>query len=223
MNSWKKPACPYRYVVIEGNIGAGKTSLARRIGEDYSAKIIEERFAQNPFLEQFYQHPERYAFSLEMAFLADRYHQMKDEIQTRDMFHDFMIADYYFMKSLIFAQNTLAGDEYRLYANIFHIIHSSLPKPDLYVYLHQDIKQLLWNIQHRGRPYEKEISADYLATVQEGYFDYFRQQDKMRIVVLDTREVDFVHREDDYHKILDRIFGTPYPLGTHRVIMKREP
>lgn len=209
----KKYPCQYRLVVIEGNIGAGKTSLASRISTDYGGHLILERFADNPFLPKFYQDPDRFAFPLEMSFLADRYTQLKKELIDPDIFNPFIIADYYFMKSLIFAGNTLAGDEYKLYSQLFHIMYSSLPKPDLYVYLHQDPDNLLINIWNRGREYESAITAGYLKKIQSGYFDFFRQEPSMRILVVDTREIDFVNNTDDYFTLLDTLFGHEYPAG----------
>jgi len=209
--------CKYRLVVIEGNIGAGKTSLANRISADYKSHLILERFADNAFLPKFYQDPDRYAFPLEMSFLADRYTQLKRELIDPDIFAPFIVADYYFMKSLIFAGNTLNGDEYKLYSQLFHIMYSSLPKPDLYVYLHQDPENLLINIWNRGREYESAITADYLKKIQTGYFDFFRQEPNMRILVVDTREIDFVNNQEDYFTLLGTIFQNDYPIGITRV------
>ncbi len=215
----EKYPCRYRLVIIEGNIGAGKTSLARRISSDYNSHLILERFADNPFLPKFYQEPDRFAFPLEMSFLADRYTQLKKELIDPDIFAPFIVADYYFMKSLIFAANTLTGDEYSLYAQLFHLMYSSLPKPDVYVYLHQDPDNLLTNIWNRGREYESAITSDYLKKIQSGYFDFFRQEPSMRILVVDTREIDFVNSQDDYNRLIDAIFGQEYPLGLSRVFL----
>ena len=126
----------YNYVVIEGNIGAGKTTLAKRIAEDFNAQLILEQFADNPFLPKFYNDPAKYSFPLELSFLANRYKQLKEELGPQDLFKSFTVADYYFMKSLVFAASTLEGDEYNLYRQIFYIIYGTLPKPDIYVYLH---------------------------------------------------------------------------------------
>ena len=206
-------------MVIEGNIGAGKTSLATRISQDYQSSLILERFADNPFLPKFYQDQARYAFPVEMSFLADRYNQLKKELGSGpDIFSRFVVSDYYFMKSLIFASNTLSGDEYALYAQLFHIIYASLPRPDLYVYLHQDPENLLINIWNRGRDYESLITADYLKKIQTGYFEFFRQETGIRIVVLDTRSLDFVNREEDYHAVLKILFGREFPVGVTRVL-----
>ena len=214
-----KYPCKYRMVIIEGNIGAGKTSLARRINNDYSSHLILERFADNPFLPKFYQDPDRFAFPLEMSFLADRYTQLKKELIDPDIFAPFIVADYYFMKSLIFAANTLTGDEYNLYSQLFHLMYSSLPKPDLYIYLHQDAENLLTNIWNRGREYESAITADYLKKIQSGYFDFFRQEPSMRILLVDTREIDFVNNQEDYNTLIDAIFGQEYPIGLSRVFL----
>jgi len=219
MDLKEKIPCPYRFVVVEGNIGAGKTSLANRISKDYNARLILERFADNPFLPKFYQDQERFAFQLEMSFLADRYNQLKKELGSGpDMFSPVTVADYYFMKSLIFAANTLTGDEYSLYSQLFHIIYSSLPRPDLYIYLHQDPANLLINIWNRGRDYESAISSEYLKKIQDGYFDFFKQETGMRIVVIDTRLLDFVNREEDYQKILETVFTREFPVGVTRVV-----
>jgi len=221
MELYKKYPFNYRQVVIEGNIGAGKTSLASKISKDFNGHLILERFADNPFLPKFYQDPVRYAFPLEMSFLADRYTQLKMELIDPDIFTPFIVADYYFMKSLIFAGNTLSGDEYKLYSQLFHIMYSSLPKPDLYVYLHQDTDNLLINIWNRGREYESAITSDYLKKIQTGYFDFFRQEPSMRILVVDTREIDFVNNNEDYHSLVDTIFGHEYPLGLSRACPQR--
>jgi len=205
--------CPYQFVVIEGNIGAGKTSLAARISEEYKAKLILERFADNPFLPKFYQDQGRYAFPVEMSFLADRYNQLKNDLQSKDLFSSFTIADYYFMKSLIFAKNSLASDEYNLYSQIFQIIYQSLPKPDLYVYLHRSPENLLENIKQRGRDYESEISGEYLHNIQQGYFDFFKQQLDMPIVVIDMNGSDFVNSKQDFEAIIKLLFAKRYSPG----------
>jgi deoxyadenosine/deoxycytidine kinase len=203
----------YNYIVIEGNIGAGKTTLASMIAKDYNAKLILERFADNPFLPKFYNDPSRYSFPLELSFLADRYRQLKEELVEQDLFRNFTVADYYFIKSLVFASQTLEKDEFTLYRQIFHIIYGSLPKPDLYVYLHVPPERLLKNIAIRGREYEKSITAEYLTGIQESYFTFFRQNPGNRYLVLDIRDIDFVRCPDDYRKITDMIFNEPVEPG----------
>lgn len=207
----------YKYIVIEGNIGAGKTSLASMISDQFGAKLLLERFADNPFLPKFYENPSRYSFPLELSFLADRYKQLKEELGSIDMFSPFTIADYYFMKSLVFASSTLEEDEYNLYRQIFHIIHSSLPKPDLYVYLHVPPEKLLKNIASRGRNYESSISTDYLTKIQDSYFAYFRQNQNYKYLIINTENIDFVTNEKDYRKIVDAIFETKHSVGIKRL------
>ena len=199
------------YIVIEGNIGAGKTTLAKMIAKEYDAKLILEQFADNPFLPKFYKDPDKYSFPLELSFLAERYQQLNQELTSRDLFRPFTVADYYFMKSLIFAWATLKEDEYNLYRQIFNIIYKSIPKPDLYVYLHVDVANLMSNITKRGRDYEGGIKESYLAKVQEGYFDFFRQQNDISFLILDSNNMDFVENQEDYAKVKELIFKNIYP------------
>lgn len=210
----------YDYIVIEGNIGAGKTSLSKMLAEQFNAKLILEQFADNPFLPKFYKNPDRYSFPLELSFLADRYNQLKKDLSHRDLFKSFTISDYYFMKSLIFSKSTLQDDEYNLYRQIFDIIYNQLPKPDLYVYLHLDTENLMKNIKKRGRDYEQNITEDYLKKIQNGYFDYFKQQEDFRILIIDTNNIDFVNNKEHYKLIVDTIFNNEYKIGTNRVLLK---
>ncbi len=207
------------YLVIEGNIGAGKTTLAQMISRDYNAKLVLEQFADNPFLPKFYQEPDKYSFPLEMSFLAERYNQLNRELQNFDLFSSFTVSDYYFMKSLIFAQNTLQADEYKLYQQFFKIIYEKMPKPDLYVYLHLDTENLLHNIGARGREYEKQIDPGYLEKIGQGYFNFFKQQGDFPIVIIDTNGIDFVHKTDHYKILLDVIFKNEYKSGINRVLL----
>lgn len=203
----------YNYVVIEGNIGAGKTTLTTRIAEEFNARLILECFADNPFLPKFYADPEKYSFPLELSFLASRYKQLQNELVPQDLFRTFTVADYYFMKSLVFASSTLKGDEYNLYRQIFYIIYGSLPKPDIFVYLHLDPEKLLKNIEKRGRDYEKTITKEYLRKIQESYFSFFRQNPDNRYLVIDINRIDFVGNENDFKKIINAIFNEDYPVG----------
>lgn len=207
------------FIVVEGNIGAGKTSLVKRIATEYSAKAIYERFEDNPFLPKFYENQERYSFPLELSFLADRYDQFKKEMSSLDLFSEFIISDYYFMKSLIFASRTLQEDEYKLYKQLFSIIYQQVPKPDLYVYLHASVGRLISNIELRGREYEKLIQPSYLESIQQAYFDYFKQQTQFKLLILDINQIDFVNNPDDYKKITSQIFLNDYPEGTTRIIL----
>jgi deoxyguanosine kinase len=209
----------YNYVVIEGNIGAGKTTLAGRIADQFNARLVLEHFADNPFLPKFYKDPEKYSFPLELSFLASRYKQLKDELVPQDLFKSFTVADYYFMKSLVFAASTLDGDEFNLYRQIFYIIYGSLPKPDLYVYLHMSPERLIRNIEKRGRKYEKSITQEYLQRIQNSYFSFFKQNPENKYLVIDVNNIDFVDNENHYNKLIDTIFYDNYPLGLNKVIL----
>jgi len=209
----------YDYIVIEGNIGTGKTSLATRLANDFNTRLILERFADNPFLPKFYENQNRYAFPLELSFLADRYKQLKNDLSNPELFQQQTVSDYILNKSLIFAASTLKDDEYDLYQRLFDIINPNLPKPDLLVYLHKDVDQLKRNIRNRGRDYEQNIEDSYLKKLEEGYWKFFRQQQQLRIVVIDTNEMDFMNNSSDYDKILSAI-NTPYDFGLQRIVLK---
>ncbi|MCE1199114.1 MAG: deoxynucleoside kinase [Marinilabiliales bacterium] len=208
------------FLVIEGNIGAGKTTFAKSLGEETDARIILEQFADNPFLPKFYKDPEKYSFALELSFLAERYGQLNRELANRDLFHNHTISDYYFMKSLIFAQNTLAQDEYNLYRNFFDIIYERLPKPDLFVYLHLPEEKLIENIRKRGRDYEQSIEADYLRKIREGYFTFFAQMADFPVLLIDTSSLDFVKYRHHFDLLRDLILSPVDWTGIKRVILK---
>ena len=195
----------FNYIALEGNIGAGKTTLVHKIAEDFNAKTVLERFADNPFLPKFYKDQNRYAFPLEMSFLADRYQQLSDDLAQFDLFKDFIVADYHIFKSLIFAKITLAEDEYRLYRNLFDIIYKEMPKPDLYIYLYQNTERLLQNIKRRGRNYEQNISADYLDKINNGYLEYIKSETDLNVLIIDVSDRDFVKKHEDYLFVLDEI------------------
>ncbi len=206
----------YNFIAIEGNIGAGKTSLATRIAEQYNAKLILEQFEDNSFLPKFYKEPEKYAFPLEMSFLASRFQQLKDQLGPQDLFKSFTISDYFIIKSLIFARKTLSEDEHRLYTRFFNIIYQQLPKPELLVYLYVDTPKLQQNIKLRGRPYEQEIKDEYLEKIQQGYFEFIKQQKDLRVLILDTNNIDFVQNNEDYLKV-EQLIHQDYPIGVHRI------
>ena len=208
-----------RYLVIEGNIGTGKTSLCHLIAQKRKAKLFLEQYAENPFLPKFYENPERYSFPLELSFLADRYNQLKSSISSFDLFNELIVSDYFFMKSLIFSAHTLQEDEYKLYRQIFDIIYSTLPKPDLYIYLHKNTDLLLKNIAKRGRKYKKNITAEYLKGIETGYFNFFKQQNQIKIVIIDTNNIDFVNNSKDFEKIEKTIFDNEFPTGITRLIL----
>jgi deoxyadenosine/deoxycytidine kinase len=207
---------PYNYIAIEGNIGAGKTTLATRMSQQFNSRLILEQFEDNSFLPKFYEDPSRYAFPLELSFLADRFQQLKSKLAIQDMFHPNTIADYFILKSLIFAKKTLSSEEFTLYSRLFSIIENALPKPDLLVYLYLDISRLQSNIRMRGRVYEQKIEDDYLRKIQEGYLDYIKQQQGLRVLLIDTNKLDFVAHQEDYDQLID-IIMKDYPVGIHRI------
>lgn len=204
------------YLVIEGNIGTGKTSLAGQLAAQHDAKLVLERFADNPFLPKFYENQARYAFPLELSFLADRFQQLNDELKPRELFRQQTIADYILSKSLVFAQVTLKEDEFNLYQRLFQIIHSQLPKPDLLVYLHKDVPRLQENIRKRGRNYEQDIPDDYLQRLEKGYWDFLKSLQQQRILIIDTNDLDFVNNSEHYSRMLEWI-DRDYSVGIHRI------
>jgi 2-amino-4-hydroxy-6-hydroxymethyldihydropteridine diphosphokinase len=195
----------YNYIAIEGNIGSGKTSLAKKIGDDFNAKLVLERFADNPFLPKFYKDEERYAFPLEMSFLADRYHQLTDDLAQFDLFKNFIVSDYFIFKSLIFAQITLPKEEYNLYRKMFEIMYKEISKPDVYIYLFQNTDRLLENIKKRGRDYEQNIKPSYLDKIHKGYLNFIKTKEHLNTLIIDVSKLDFVNNETDYQSILKRI------------------
>ena len=195
----------YDYIVIEGNIGTGKTSLATKIADEFNTKIVLERFADNPFLPLFYENSQRYAFPLELSFLADRYQQLNDEIASRELFQQQTVSDYILSKSLIFASITLKDAEFQLYQRLFQIINPHLPKPDLLVYLHKDVKNLKSNIRKRGRDYENSIRIDYLKRLNERYEAWISTYEQGKLLVIDIDDLNFADNPEDLGKIVNKI------------------
>lgn len=208
----------YKYIVIEGNIGAGKTTLAKMLAEEYQANLLLEKFSDNPFLPRFYKDPDKYAFHVELSFMATRYQQLINELPYKNLFKTFTLADFYFAKSILFAKITLSEPEFVLYRQIFNIIYKTIPKPDLYVYLHLDVEQLMKNIKQRGRDFESNINPDYLKKLEREYFNYIRQQNDMRVVVLNMNNIDFIEKESDYERVKEVIFKKDHPVGISRHI-----
>lgn len=200
----------YNFIAIEGNIGSGKTSLSSMLAEEFGAKLILEQFADNPFLPKFYKDQKKYAFPLEMSFLAERYKQLSDETIQPELFSPFIVSDYYVFKSLIFAEITLEEEEFKLYKRLFMMMYNNLVKPDLFVYLYQNTDRLLDNIQKRGREYEKDIRANYLEMIHKGYIDFVKKQNELKVLVVDVSKIDFVNNENDYMKLKEIILNTSY-------------
>lgn len=206
----------YKYIVIEGCIGAGKTTLAEMLSADMNAELILERFADNCFLPKFYKDPLHYAFPVEMTFLTDRYQQLKQLLSQRDMFTDLVISDYFIDKCIIFSKNNLQTDEYNLYTKVYDIISTYLPKPDLLIYLYNNSDRLLQNIAKRGRSFEQDITAEYLDNIQDSYMTYLKQHPNLPILIVEARDLDFVQYPEDYNKI-KRLLDKEYPVGITRI------
>ncbi|WP_089784088.1 deoxynucleoside kinase [Chitinophaga sp. YR573] len=203
----------YKYITIEGNIGAGKTTLANRLAKHYSARIILEEFAENPFLPKFYEKPQQYAFPLELFFMAERYKQLKDMLQAQDLFSNFIISDYLFIKSLLFAKINLKEEEYSLYQKLFEIINPQLPQPDLLIFLNAPITKLQQNIKTRNRSYEQQIADEYLVSVHDMYMQYIRQH-PIRTLMIDTTKTDFLNNPTDFDSLLNAL-EKEYEPGIH--------
>ena len=197
----------FSFIAIEGNIGSGKTTLAKMITQDFNAKLILERFADNAFLPKFYEDQSRFAFPLEMSFLADRYKQLSDDISQYDLFKEFVVADYHISKSLTFAKVTLPEDEFALYRKFFNVIYKEMHQPDVYVYLYQNTERLLSNIKMRGRDYEQNIESDYLEKINKGYLEFVKSQPNLNVKIIDVSELDFVEKRKDYIKVLKQILN----------------
>ena len=201
----------YRFITIEGNIGAGKTTLALKLAEHLQAKLILEEFADNPFLPKFYAEPEQYAFPLELFFMAERYKQLKEMLSGQDLFSTHTVSDYLFIKSLLFAKMNLKEDEFSLYQKLFDIINPQLAQPDLLIYLHAPVGKLQQNIKKRNRSYEQQIPDSYLANVQDMYSQFIRQH-PVRTLLIDTTKMDFLRSDEDFQTLLTAL-ESDYPLG----------
>lgn len=201
----------YKYITIEGNIGAGKTTLATRLAKHFGAQLILEEFADNPFLPKFYEKPQQYAFPLELFFMAERYKQLKDMLQTQDMFNNFFISDYLFIKSLLFAKVTLKDEEYNLYQKLFDIINPQLLQPELLIFLNAPITRLQQNIKDRNRSYEQSIPDSYLGNLQDVYMQYIKQH-PVKTLMVDVTKVDFMKNPKDFDRLLNAL-EEDYPPG----------
>lgn len=209
-----KPA--YEFIAIEGNIGAGKTSLAHKLSTDFDARLILEEFEDNSFLPKFYEDARRFAFPLEMSFLAARFNQLKKQLLEPDLFQRQIVSDYIFAKCLLFSKVTLDDDEYGLYMRLFEIINLQMRQPDLLVYLHNPVEKLQWNILNRGRSYEQHISDEYLQTLGDAYLEYLHANTHLRILLIDCASIDFVNNEDHYKSLMTLICKT-YTPGIHYI------
>jgi deoxyguanosine kinase len=210
---------PYKYICIEGNIGSGKTSLCEILARQYPVQLILEEFDDNPFLPFFYQNPERFAFTVELFFMAERHKQLSQITLQKDLFYDFTLADYSFWKTLIFARKNLDEKEYRLFQRLFNVLNSTSPNPDLLIYLHRTPEKLLSNIHQREREYEQNITVNYLKTIQDSYFEFFYSQTSYPIVIVDIEEMNFVSNLVHLKEIENIIFKE-YRPGLHRISLR---
>ncbi len=203
----------YHFITIEGNIGAGKTTLAHLLSKHFNARLILEEFADNPFLPKFYENPQQFAFPLELFFMAERYKQLKELLHTQDLFNSLTISDYLFTKCLLFAKVNLPVDEFRLYQSLFDIIHQQLIQPDLLIYLHSPVSKLQQNIRKRNRSYEQNIPDDYLLNLQETYTQYIKQHN-VKTLFIDTSNADFLGNAKHLQTVLDAL-EKEYEPGQH--------
>ena len=204
-----------KFITIEGNIGVGKTTFSKMLAEELGYRIVLEEFADNPFLPKFYNQPERYAFSLELFFMAERYRQLGD-LREQDLFSKGIVSDYFFVKSKLFAENNLSDDELLLFNRLSDIALKNLPKPDLIIYLHSDVKRLQENIKKRGRSYEQNISNDYLSDIQNKYFDFFKKHIEFPVLIVDVSEVDFVNQKDIFERLV-ALTAKSHQMGMNRI------
>jgi deoxyadenosine/deoxycytidine kinase len=203
----------YNFITIEGNIGAGKTTLANLLSKHFNSRLVLEEFADNPFLPKFYEKPEQYAFPVELFFMAERFKQLKELIQQKDIFQQSTISDYLFTKCLLFAKVTLPDDEFRLYQRLFDIIHQQLIQPDLLIYLHAPVEKLQSNIKKRNRPYEQNIQDDYLLNIQDTYTHYIKQQ-STKTLIIDVTNADFIDNPKHLNAVIEAL-DKEYPDGQH--------
>lgn len=207
---------PYKFITIEGNIGAGKTTLTHMLSKDFNYKIILEEFSDNPFLPFFYNNPERYAFPVELFFMAERHKQLQEELAKKDMFQQSVVADYFFLKTLLFAKNNLNEEEYRLFQRLFDVLNQSFASPDILVYLHRPVDKLLKSIKNRGRSYEQDIKAEYLNEIQSAYFAFFKTDVNFPVLIINLDEADFLNEKATYDKVIGLI-NKEYLPGVHHV------
>lgn len=211
----------YSFITIEGNIGAGKTTLATKLAQHLNARLVLEQFADNPFLPKFYEQPLQYAFPLELFFMAERYKQLKELISQKDLFQTVTITDYLFTKCLLFAKVNLPEDEFRLYQRLFDIIHQQLIQPELLIYLHAPVSKLQQNIRKRNRSYELNIPDEYLFNIQETYTHYIREHN-MRTLFVDVSNADFLYNPAHFNVILEAL-NRDWPDGRHFISLPDHP
>lgn len=202
-NSTSDSLLPYNFIAIEGNIGVGKTTLCHRLADRFGCSLVLEQFTDNPFLPPFYEQPERYAFPVELFFMTERHKQLLEHFGTPDLFTPFTVADYFFVKTLLFAKNNLSEEEFRLFQRLFSVLNATFPKPDLLLYLHRPVPVLLKQIKKRGREIERNISGEYLEDIQNAYLDYLKSETETPVVILELGDADFQENDEVLQCIVD--------------------
>ena len=210
---------PYKFIAIEGNIGAGKTTLCEMLKTEYNCGLILEQFTDNPFLPYFYENKERYGFQVELFFMTERHKQLQESHSQPDLFSDFLISDYIYIKTLLFAKKNLIEEEYRLFSHLFNVLYATFPKPELLVYLHRPVDSLLENIKKRGRDMENHIDAEYLTLIQTAYFDYFKSQPNLPILFIEVEDCNFNDDAKMYAQI-KTLMTSKYEIGVHRIALR---
>lgn len=208
---------PYKFIAIEGNIGAGKTTLSRMIHEESNCKLILEQFTDNPFLPFFYEDPTRYSLPVELFFMTERHKQLQKELSQSELFSEFIVSDYYFIKTLLFAKNNLNEEEYRLFKRLFNVLNSTFPEPELIVYLYRSVDNLLANIKNRGRDFEQSIKGEYLDSIQKAYLNYFKSIENIPVLVIDVEGSKFWESKDEYEAIKSLIAKGDYKKGMNYI------
>ncbi|MEZ4982698.1 MAG: deoxynucleoside kinase [Saprospiraceae bacterium] len=212
---------PHPYIAIEGNIGAGKTTFCKMLQEDFGFKIILEQFTDNPFLPFFYEHPERYAFPVELFFMTERHKQLQEDLSQGELFSQTIISDYFFLKTLLFAKSNLMDEEFRLFQRLFSVLNNTFRKPDLLVYLHRPVEDLQKNIQNRGRDMEQKIPDAYLQKIQQAYFEYFKNEQQLPIIIMNLEDVKFWENKVAYQDMVEALHQN-YPPGITRMNFDRQ-
>jgi len=207
---------PYHYICIEGNIGAGKTTFCKLLHQEFNCNLILEEFDDNPFLPLFYKDPQRFAFTVELFFMTERYKQLQASLLNQNLFSTFTVSDYAFVKTLLFAKQNLIEEEFRIFQKLYHVFDQSFPKPDILIYFHRSVDVLQQNIKKRGRTYETQITDDYLQQVQNSYFEYFRNILSFPVLIIDINNIDFEHNPQNYDHV-KYLLRKKYQPGVHRI------